>query len=147
MWTFNFHIAYQRNRRMTTTVLDLPLAGGRPGWSGYGQEKPGSDGEWRCLIRALQPRRWFWNGFHPHPGLKLQFELFRLADVWHQIVHTTYCGDCSPAALIIQQVSLPAFRLSKDLSQGSWVRGCEPASPAFGNSFCAPFKTWVCCVE
>lgn len=70
-----------------------------------------------------------------------------LQDVWHRIVHTTYCGDCSPAALIIQQVSLPAFPLSKDLSQGSWVRGCEPASPALGRSFCALFKMWVCCVE
>ncbi|XP_043335908.1 protein FAM83D isoform X2 [Cervus canadensis] len=27
-----------------------------------------------------------------------------LQDVWHRIVHTTYCGDCSPAALIIHQV-------------------------------------------
>lgn len=56
MCTFNFHIAYQRNREMMMTVLDLPLAGERPEWSGYGQEKPGSDGEWWCLILALQPR-------------------------------------------------------------------------------------------
>lgn len=56
MWTFNFHIAYQSNRKMTATVLDLPLAGGRPEWSGYGQEKPGSDGEQGCLILALRPR-------------------------------------------------------------------------------------------
>lgn len=44
-----------------------------------------------------------------------------------------YSGDLSRAPLIIQQVSLPACLLSKDLSQGRWDQGCEPASSAVGS--------------
>lgn len=121
---------------MTTTVLDLPLAGGRPGWSGYGQEKPGSDGEWWCLIRLCSLADGSGMGFILTQDSSCSLSCLGLQDVWHRIVHSTYCGDCSPAALIIQQVSLPAFPLSKDLSQGSWVRGCEPASPVFGKFLC-----------
>ena len=148
MCTFNFHIAYQRNREMMTTVLDLPLAGERPEWSG---------------LRAGEARLRWWMvvsdpgfvallegsgmGFILTQDSSCSLSCLGLQNVWYRIVHTTYCRDCSPAALIIQQVSLPAFPVSKDLSQGSLVWGCEPASPALGKSFCAPFKMWVCCVE